>query len=203
MTTKNSDSIVYRIYKEAFKFIKRFINKYYTYYYRIKYFPFLKVEGGALIYRGFYINPFWDLGLIKIVLKRGALVFNDVTIQGSGTLIVGEKSLIGARSLIGVNEKIEIGNNVMIAYDVNIIDTNHNFKDINSVMMSQGISTAPIKIEDDVWVGAKVIILRGVTIGRGSVVAAGTVVNKSVPPYMVVGGVPCKILYSRKNIKDI
>ena len=82
MTTKNSDSIVYRIYIKAFKFIKRFINKYYTYYYRIKYFPFLKVERGALIHRDFIINPFWALGLIKIVLKRGALVFNDVTIIG-------------------------------------------------------------------------------------------------------------------------
>ena len=55
----------------------------------------------------------------------------------------------------------------------------------------------PVVIEDDVWVGANVIILKGVTIGRGSVVAAGAVVTKSCPPYSIIGGVPAKVLKNR------
>ena len=55
----------------------------------------------------------------------------------------------------------------------------------------------PVVIEDDVWVGANVTILKGVTIGHGSVVAAGAVVTKSCPPYSIIGGVPAKVLKKR------
>lgn len=55
----------------------------------------------------------------------------------------------------------------------------------------------PVVIEDDVWVGANVTILKGVTIGRGSIVAAGAVVTKSFPPYSVIGGVPAHLLKRR------
>ena len=55
----------------------------------------------------------------------------------------------------------------------------------------------PVVIEDDVWVGANVTILKGVTIGHGSVVAAGAVVTKSCPPYSIIGGVPAKVLRKR------
>ena len=179
------------------------IKKYlYTNYYKLIYLPFLKIEKQARIEKGLFINPFWKLGRPKIILREGSLVFRNVTIQGSGTLVLGKRSWIGSKSTIGVNEKIEIGNDVMIAYDVNIIDTDHRFSDLETPMISQGIVTKPIIIEDDVWIGSKAVILNGVTIGKGSIVAAATVVNKSVPPYSVVGGVPCKILFSRKDQRD-
>ena len=62
---------------------------------------------------------------------------------------------------------------------------------------------APVVIEDDVWCGANVTILKGVTIGRGSVVAAGAVVTKSCPPYSIIGGVPAKILKRRFSKEEI
>ena len=61
----------------------------------------------------------------------------------------------------------------------------------------------PVVIEDDVWCGANVTILKGVTIGRGSIVAAGAVVTKSFPPYSVIGGVPAKLLRMRFDAKEI
>lgn len=62
---------------------------------------------------------------------------------------------------------------------------------------------APVIIEDDVWTGANITILKGVTIGRGSVVAAGAVVNKSCPPYSIIGGVPAKVLKFRFTIDEV
>ena len=61
----------------------------------------------------------------------------------------------------------------------------------------------PVVIEDDVWVGANVTILKGVTIGHGSVVAAGAVVTKSCPPYSIIGGVPAKLIKMRFTDDDI
>jgi acetyltransferase-like isoleucine patch superfamily enzyme len=66
-------------------------------------------------------------------------------------------------------------------------------------MKEQGVTQKGIVIEDDCWIAANSIILDGVTIGRGSVVAAGAVVSKSVPPYSVVAGVPARIIKSRNN----
>ena len=64
-------------------------------------------------------------------------------------------------------------------------------------IIDQGYYDAPIVVEDDVWIGFGAIILAGVTIGRGAIIGAGSVVNKDVPPYAIVGGVPAKVLKMR------
>jgi tetrahydrodipicolinate N-succinyltransferase len=61
----------------------------------------------------------------------------------------------------------------------------------------EGICKGPIVVEDDVWIGTNAVILSGVTLGRGSVVAAGAVVGKDIPPYAIVGGVPAKVIKYR------
>jgi acetyltransferase-like isoleucine patch superfamily enzyme len=94
---------------------------------------------------------------------------------------------------------VSIGNDVLIAYHVSLITSGHHFADTAQLIRTQGSSGQPIKIEDDVWIGAHVIILAGVTIGRGSVVAAGSVVTKDIEPYSVVGGVPAKLIKKRKS----
>ena len=71
---------------------------------------------------------------------------------------------------------------------------NHNFEDTTKRIDEQGVSTQPVVIGDDVWIGANAVILPGVTIGRHCVVAAGAVVTKDVPDNTVVGGVPAKII---------
>jgi acetyltransferase-like isoleucine patch superfamily enzyme len=65
-------------------------------------------------------------------------------------------------------------------------------------MKNQGIITTPIVIEDDVWIGHGAVILKGVTLGQGSIIAASAVVTKDVSPYSIVGGIPAKIIGSRK-----
>lgn len=112
---------------------------------------------------------------------------------------------IGNNSTIGVNCKIAqnvtIGDNVMMGEDVVIMTTTHNYDNLNIPMMLQGSRTLSNVIENDVWIGTRVIILPGVKIGTGSIIGAGAVVTKDVPGYSVVGGVPAKIIRSRKLIK--
>ncbi|WP_264367794.1 DapH/DapD/GlmU-related protein [Paraglaciecola mesophila] len=65
-------------------------------------------------------------------------------------------------------------------------------------MIEQGIVTAPVIIKDNVWIGYGVTILKGVEIGEGSIVAAGSVVTKNIPPYSIAGGIPSKVIKMRK-----
>ena len=112
-------------------------------------------------------------------------------------LKIGNHSNIGPYSYIGCSGYIEIGNNVMMAPRVSLFAENHNFESTNSPMKDQGVTTAPIIIEDDCWIAANSIILAGVRIGKGSVIAAGSVVTKDVKPYSVMVGNPAKKLKSR------
>ena len=71
---------------------------------------------------------------------------------------------------------------------------NHDYESIDEPIHNQGVSTKPIIVEDESWIGANVVVVPGVTIGKHSIVAAGSVVTKRVPPYSVVGGNPARLL---------
>lgn len=101
-------------------------------------------------------------------------------------LSMGDNSSIGPFGYIGCSGKISIGKNVMIGPRVSLFAENHNFGDKSKVIKSQGVNNKGITIEDDCWIGSGVIILDGVTIGHGSVIGAGTLVLKDVPPKSVV-----------------
>ena len=181
--------------------LKRIINlsKYFifTFYYRVFYSRVIKNEG-LLNIRGFLrINHFSKLGKLKIELLKGSFLKGNVVIQGSGKFILGKNSYISNFCVIGVNDSIWIGANVMIADNVSIRDTDHNFVDINTPMIKQGIITAPIIIKDDVWIGHGAVITKGVTIGQGAIIGANAVVTRDVPEYGIVGGVPAKLIRRR------
>ncbi len=112
-------------------------------------------------------------------------------------LKIGNNSNIGPYSYIGCSGYIEIGNNVMISPRVSIYAENHVFDRTDIPMKEQGVKKQFVTIEDDCWIAANSIILAGVTIGKGSVVSAGSVVTKDVPPYSLVGGVPARIIKKR------
>ena len=109
-----------------------------------------------------------------------------------GDVTIGDYTRIGIHcTVIG---PVCIGNNVNLAQGITVTALNHNFKDTTRRIDEQGISTKPVVISDDVWIGANAVILPGVTIGRHVVVAAGAVVTKDVPDNCVVGGVPTKVI---------
>lgn len=114
-------------------------------------------------------------------------------------LVVGDHSNIGPYCYIGCSGHISIGNNVMISPRVSIYAENHIFDQIDTTIKSQGVKKEKVVIEDDCWIASNSILLAGVTIGKGSVVAAGSVVTQDVPPYSVVAGVPARVIKNRRT----
>ncbi len=111
-----------------------------------------------------------------------------------GDVIIGDCTRIGIHNtIIG---PVCIGNHVNLAQGITVTALNHNYEDATKRIDEQGISTKPVVIGDDVWIGANAVILPGVTIGSHCVVAAGAVVTKDVPDNCVVGGVPAKVIKS-------
>lgn len=109
-----------------------------------------------------------------------------------GDVIIGNHTRVGIHNtIIG---PVKIGNHVNLAQGITVTALNHNFSDPNKRIDEQGISTTPVTIGDDIWIGANAVILPGVTIGNHSVIAAGAVVTKDVPPHSVAAGVPAKII---------
>lgn len=121
----------------------------------------------------------------KSVIESYCCINNAV-----GDVIIGDHTRVGIHcTVIG---PVCIGNHVNLAQGITVTALNHNFADSNRKIDEQGISTKPVVIGDDVWIGANAVILPGVTIGRHVVVAAGAVVTKDVPDYSLVAGVPAK-----------
>ncbi|HMO34365.1 MAG TPA: DapH/DapD/GlmU-related protein [Lacibacter sp.] len=115
-----------------------------------------------------------------------------------GTVRIGSQCSINPYTIVyGHGAGTVIGNNVLIAGHCMIIPANHVISRTDIPIRQQGVSSKGIIIEDDVWIGSGCRILDGVTIGRGAVVAAGSVVNKSVEPYSIVAGVPAKLIKKR------
>jgi len=114
-------------------------------------------------------------------------------------LVVGDHSNIGPYCYIGCSGHISIGNNVMISPRVSIYAENHVFDNTDTPIKSQGVKKENVVIEDDCWIASNSILLAGVTIGKGSVVAAGSVVTQDVPPYSVVAGVPARVIKNRRT----
>ena len=113
-----------------------------------------------------------------------------------GDIVIGHHTRIGLHNtVIG---PVTIGNHVNLAQGITVTALNHNFSNTDKRIDEQGVSTTPVTLGDDIWVGANAVILSGVTIGNHAVVAAGAVVTKDVPPYTLVGGVPAKIIKSLK-----
>ncbi len=111
---------------------------------------------------------------------------------------LGNYSGIGAHSHIG--GKTYIGDYVMMGPEVVIYETNHCFDRTDIPMCEQGFQEPqPVHIGNDVWIGRRVIILPGVTIGDGCVIGAGAVVTKDIPPYSVAVGNPARVVRSRKK----
>ena len=120
----------------------------------------------------------------------------DVYVESQAILAIGNN--VGMSSTrIRVHESVTIGDNVKIGGCVLITDTNgHPMDYVARRSSNEGTKSAPVVIEDDVWVGAHCIILKGVTIGARSIIGAGSVVTKSIPADCVAAGNPCKVIKS-------
>ena len=159
----------------------------------------VNVDKTAQISPGALFNP--RNGMINI----GAECMLAVGSQIQGNVSIGNNSSVQSYSIIvGYGEpgaeqgQVRIGNKVRIAANCMIIAGNHRFQNITKPIHGQGVEPGNITIEDNVWIGGSVNILAGVTIGHSSVIGAGSVVTKDIPPMSIAVGAPAKVIKQRK-----
>ena len=152
-------------------------------------------------------NKLYSFFCKRLFLKYGRNVsISKGSFFSFRNIVLGDNVFIGKGAYFStiIKSGIVIGDKVMFGPNVSLIGGNHNIKQVGSYMYDvenkNDDDDLPIIIERDVWIGANVVILKGVTIGEGSVVAAGAVVLKSVPSYSIVVGNPGKVL--RKRFSD-
>jgi maltose O-acetyltransferase len=127
----------------------------------------------------------------------------NINIEHKANFGTGRDIKIGNNSGLGINcfvrGPLEIGENVMMGPDVLILTSIHNFGRVDIPMILQGSGKKKgIVIKDDIWIGARVIILPGVIIGSGAIIGAGSIVTKDVPEFGIVAGNPAKLIRNRK-----
>lgn len=115
-----------------------------------------------------------------------------------GDIKIGDNCTIQPFSIVYGHGGVKIGSGVRIAAHCVVIPANHKFDDVSVPIYQQGLSSIGIEIKDNVWIASGSKILDGVTVGSGAVIAAGSVVNRSVEPCTIVGGVPAKEIRKRK-----
>ena len=170
----------------------------------------MRLLGYSIIYSKKGFHKFFKQPVIKsLFMKCGKKViigencrFNYNHISLGNCVSIGDNSLF----LTSI-AKINIGNYVMFGPNATIVTGNHRI-DVLGEYMYNVTDKLPeddtdVNIEDDVWVGANVIILKGVTVGRGSVIAAGSLVNKDVEPYSIYAGVPARLIRKRFSAEEI
>jgi acetyltransferase-like isoleucine patch superfamily enzyme len=152
--------------------------------------PFYQHRGrGSVIHRSVRMDtpPYrrFSLGTCSVV-ESFACINNAV-----GDVVIGDHTRVGLHNtIIG---PVTIGSHVNLAQGITVTALNHNFDNPQLRIDEQGVSTQPVTIGDDVWIGANAVILPGVTIGSHTVIAAGAVVTKDIPPQSLAAGVPATI----------
>lgn len=156
-----------------------------------------------------YLSSFYIKITINFVKKKLKRCGSDVEIvfpldfRGPEYISIGDGSFIGPRSLIGagIGAEVIIGKNVLVGPEVSIIAGDHRYDIQNVNIRESGVGTnKPIVIDNDVWIGNKSIILKGVHISQGSIVGAGSVVTKNIGKNEIWAGNPAKFI--KKRFKD-
>ena len=158
--------------------------------------PHVITEGFVFLGRNVTLEARRGYG--RLILGRWVHIGSGNSIRcHEGTIRVGDKCVFGKDNTVNGYLDIEFGAATIVADWVYVCDFDHVFADVTVPIKDQGIVKAPVRIGPDVWLGTKVTVLRGITIGRGCVVAANAVVNKDLPPYSVAVGVPARVVRDR------
>jgi acetyltransferase-like isoleucine patch superfamily enzyme len=176
--------------------IKRIFSIFGFLLYRLRYVNSFKPEGVSYIAPGLLTitNP----GFLMVAPKNTWLGCFDIEVLG-GVLIFGKNVFMNRNVKIACMERIEIGDDCLIADSVHIYDHDHKYDDLNRPIKEQGYKTKLIKIGNNVWIGAKATILKGVTIGDGAIIGANAVVTKDVPANAIVAGNPALVVKMRAH----
>ncbi|MDD5476675.1 MAG: acyltransferase [Candidatus Omnitrophica bacterium] len=130
-------------------------------------------------------------------MGKKVYIMNSCMIGSPSGIEIGDHVCINHHTTISGIGSLKIGSFVMIGPNCNILTANHGFSDLGKPMMFQDIAIGSVEIGDDVWLGANVVILPNVKIGRGAIVGANAVVTEDVPAFAIVGGVPARLIKYR------
>jgi acetyltransferase-like isoleucine patch superfamily enzyme len=139
----------------------------------------------------------------KVTIGKNCTIEHNVVFKHDGPYTAGKSILIGNNVFIGnscefnIRKKITIADNTLIASGCKFIDHDHGI-DKADLIRNQNGPELEIEIGEDVWLGVNVVVLKGVKIGNGAIIAANALVNKSVAPYEIWAGVPAKKIGERK-----
>lgn len=147
---------------------------------------------GFISYLPFHTLRIFLMRCLKARIGRNVGLYRGFSVRRPSRLSIGNSTVIGHGALLDARMGLIIGSNVNLSNEVMIWTLHHDYNDPGFAAVGQ-----PVIIEDYVWVCSRAVILPGVTIGRGAVVAAGAVVARDVLPYTVVGGVPAKRIADR------
>lgn len=148
-----------------------------------------------------YIIVNMGIGRKKANIGKNTKIHPTVLLRQAERISIGTNCLINHNNVLQAGKKsgrIIIGNCVHTGANVMIFAFNHSIDDIETPSILQDYYDDDVKIEDDLWIGAGSVIVAGVKIGKGAVIGSNSVVTKNIPPYSIVGGVPAKIIRTRK-----
>lgn len=144
------------------------------------------------VFKSFYLRIFF-----RAKIGRRVIYYPSVWIFTGRNLVIGDDVDFAKDVLVTTDGGVSIGDRVLIGYRTQILSSNHNVPPKPERIFSAGHSKAPVVIDKDVWIGANCIILPGVTIGEGTIIAAGSVVTKSIPSFVYAAGIPARIIKER------
>ena len=140
------------------------------------------------------------LRMLGATIGQRVMIYPHVVIVPiSGRLVLGDDVDLGRGVMITTTGGVTIGDRALIGYDSKILSANHVVPRGRGRVFTSGHTFAPVIIERDTWLGANVVVLPGVTIGEGAIVAAGAVVTKSIPPFTIAAGVPAVVIRVRED----
>jgi acetyltransferase-like isoleucine patch superfamily enzyme len=182
-------------------------NRAYTPWYLVRYWRFLrfKLANPHVITTGFVfigrrVELFARPGYGRLVLGRWVHIGDGTSLRcHEGTLAIGDKVVFGRGNVVNAYLDISIGDTTIVADMVYVTDFDHVFADAERPIKDQGLVKAPVSIGDDVWLGTKVTVVRGTTVGNGCVIAANAVVTRDLAPYSIAVGVPARVIRSRRT----
>jgi acetyltransferase-like isoleucine patch superfamily enzyme len=158
--------------------------------------PHVITEG--FVFLGKRVELYARMGYGRLIIGKWVHIGTGNAIRcHEGNLRIGDKCVFGKDNTVNCYLDIEFGAATLVADWVYICDFDHVVDDIHVPIKDQGIVKSPVRIGPDVWIGTKATVLRGVTVGHGSVLAAHTVVTRDIPPYSVVAGVPGRVVRDR------
>ena len=160
--------------------------------------PSIEIGNQVSLLKGVQINALGHPNN-KINIKDRARLERGVDIRSlhDTHIIIDENAYIGPYVVIAGTGDIKIGKNCLIAPHCGIFANNHIFSDPTRLIEEQGTTSKGIVIEDDCWLGHNVTVIDGVKIGKGSIIGAGSVVNKNIPPFSIAVGTPVRIIRNR------